>query len=53
MKQRTKVTDWPEVKLNLNPQTKERLEALSDEQAVSVAHLIRVALDRVYRVKPF
>jgi hypothetical protein len=51
MKQRTKITDGPVVTANVSPQTKERLEALAAEQAVSVAHLVRVAIDKAYRHK--
>jgi len=51
MTQRTKITDWPEVKVNLNPQTLQRIEAAREERALSIAALIREALDRAYRHK--
>jgi hypothetical protein len=51
MTQRTKITDWPEVRANLNPQTLERIEDAAEQRALSVAALIREALDRAYRSK--
>jgi hypothetical protein len=51
MSERTKVTEWPEVRANINPQTLERIEAAREERALSVAALIREALDRAYRHK--
>jgi hypothetical protein len=46
---RTRVTDWPSVRLNLNPATLERIEAQAEQRALSVSAVIREALDRAYR----
>jgi hypothetical protein len=46
---RTQVTEWPAVRVTVNPETMERIEAYADRRAVSVSAVIREALDRVYR----
>jgi hypothetical protein len=47
MKQR--ITDWPIVRLNVNPATLERIEAQAEQRALSMAAVIREVLDRAYR----
>lgn len=46
---RTRITEWPVVQANINPRTLERIEAQAEQRALSVATLIREALDRAYR----
>jgi Ribbon-helix-helix protein, copG family len=47
MKQ-TRVSAWPKVHVNVSPATLTRIERLADQRALSVAALIREALDRYY-----
>jgi len=49
MRTRTRVTEWPMVRLNLNPATLDRIERTAEERALSVSAVIREALDRAYR----
>jgi hypothetical protein len=49
MRTRTRISDWPLVQANISPRTMERLEEVAEERALSVAALVREAVDRVYR----
>jgi hypothetical protein len=46
---KTRVTEWPAVRVNVDPRTLARIEASADRRALSVSAVIREALDRVYR----
>jgi hypothetical protein len=48
---RTRVTEWPVVRLNLSPRTLERIEAQAEDRGLSVAAIVREALDRAYRTE--
>jgi hypothetical protein len=51
MRTRTRVTEWPMVRLNVNPRTLESIEAQAEERALSVSAVIRETLDRAYRTE--
>ena len=46
---KTRVTEWPSVRLTVNPDTMARIEDCADRRALSVSAVIREALDRAYR----
>jgi hypothetical protein len=46
---RTRITDWPVVQVNVNPQTLEVMERQAEQRALSVSAVIREALDAAYR----
>ena len=48
---RTRISEWPAVKVNLNPATLEVIEERAEERALSVAALVREAVDRAYGPK--
>ena len=48
MTQRTKITDWPEVRVNVNPQTLERIEAERERRALSRADIVREVLAKAF-----
>jgi hypothetical protein len=48
---RTRISEWPTGRLNVNPATLERIEATAEQRALSVSAVIREALDRAYRSK--
>ena len=48
MPKRTRISEWPTVRLNVNPATLERIERTAEQRALSVAAIVREALDRVY-----
>jgi hypothetical protein len=56
MKRATRITEWPAVRVNVDPRTLERIELYAERRALSVSAVIREALDRTYRpealVKP-
>jgi hypothetical protein len=49
MKQRTKVIDWPMVHVNVNPAVLDRIEDAAERRALSVAAVVREALDASFR----
>ena len=49
MKQRTRISEWPAIRVNLNPATLDRIEQTAEQRALSVSAVIREALDRAYR----
>lgn len=49
---RTRITEWPTVRTTVNPRTLEALQAEAEERALSVAAVIREALDRAY-LRPY
>jgi hypothetical protein len=48
---RTRISEWPRVRLTVNPRTLERIQARAEERALPVAAVIREALDRAYRTE--
>jgi hypothetical protein len=46
---RTRVTEWPKVRLTVNPATLEALEVEAEARALPVSAVIRETLDRAYR----
>jgi hypothetical protein len=46
---RARITEWPAVRVNVSPETLERIEAQAERRALSVSAVIREALDRAYR----
>jgi acetolactate synthase regulatory subunit len=48
MKQ-TKISEWPTVKVNVNPATLEQIAAQAERRGFSVAAVVREALDKAYR----
>jgi Ribbon-helix-helix protein, copG family len=44
----TRVSEWPKVHVNVSPATLARIERMADQRALSVAAVIREALDRAY-----
>ena len=46
---KTRVSERPAVRVNVDPRTLERIEAPADRRALSVSAVIREALDRIYR----
>ena len=48
MSERTMVSDWPEVKANVNPDTYERMNAEIARTGLSRADLVRQALESAY-----
>jgi hypothetical protein len=49
---RTRVTEWPAIRVNVNPLTLEQLQAQAEARALSVAALVREAVDRAYGPRP-
>jgi Ribbon-helix-helix protein, copG family len=48
---RTRISEWPAVRVSLNPRTLERIEAVAEQRSLSVSAVIREALDRAYRTE--
>jgi hypothetical protein len=46
---RARISEWPAVRVNVDPRTLERIEKYADRRALSVSAVIREALDRAYR----
>jgi hypothetical protein len=46
---RARISEWPAVRVNVDPRTLERIELQAERRALSVSAVIREALDRVYR----
>jgi hypothetical protein len=45
---RTRISEWPRIRLTVNPATLEALNAEAEQRALSVAAVVREALDRTY-----
>jgi hypothetical protein len=45
---RTRISEWPSVRVTLNPRTLERIAAQAEQRALSVAALVREAVERTY-----
>jgi Ribbon-helix-helix protein, copG family len=45
---RRRISDWPEIRVNVNPRTLERIEAQAEQRALPMSVVIREALDRYY-----
>jgi hypothetical protein len=48
-KPRTRISEWPTVRVTVNPTTFEALESEAEERALPVSALVREALDRAVR----
>jgi hypothetical protein len=46
MKRTTRVSDFPTIRVAVNPRTLEALEAEAEERALPVSAIVREALDR-------
>jgi hypothetical protein len=45
---RTRISEWPKVRVTVDPRTLERIEDVAERRALSVAAVVREALDQVY-----
>jgi hypothetical protein len=45
---RRRISDFPAIRVHLNPRTLERIEAQAEQRALSVSAVIRETLDRVH-----
>jgi hypothetical protein len=45
---RARVSEWPTIRVNVNPSVLERMEREAEARALSVAAVVREALDRSY-----
>jgi hypothetical protein len=48
---RTLISQWPSIRVTVNPRTLERIEDTAERRSLSVAALVREALDRAYRAE--
>jgi hypothetical protein len=48
MKRATRISEWPAVRVNVDPRTLERIEKYADRRALSVSAVIREALARSF-----
>ena len=46
---KTRISEWPEVRAFVHPDTKANLQAHAEDRALDVADLVREALDKAYR----
>jgi Ribbon-helix-helix protein, copG family len=46
---RTLISQWPSIRVTVNPRTLERIEARAEERALSVSAVVREALDQMYQ----
>lgn len=46
---RTRISEWPRVRVSVNPQTLERVSTAADLRGLSVSAVIREALDQAYK----
>jgi hypothetical protein len=46
---RTRISDFPTIRVSVNPRTLEALEAEAEERALPVSAIVREALDRAVR----
>jgi hypothetical protein len=46
-----RISEWPSVRVNLNPLTLDRIEEAAERRSLSVAAVVREALDRAYRTE--
>jgi Ribbon-helix-helix protein, copG family len=46
---RTRISEWPRVRVTVNPRTLERIQARAEARALSVAAVVREALDQAYQ----
>ena len=46
-----RISEWPSLRVNLHPRTLERIEDAAERRSLSVAAIVREALDRVYRTE--
>jgi hypothetical protein len=51
MKRKTLVSQWPSIRVTVNPRTLERIEDTAERRSLSVAAIVREALDRAYRTE--
>lgn len=49
---RTRISEWPAVRVNVNPSTLDRIEQSAESRALSVAALIREAIAEKYDERP-
>jgi hypothetical protein len=48
---RTLISQWPSIRVTVNPRTLDRIEDAAERRAISVAAVVREALDRAYRTE--
>jgi hypothetical protein len=48
---RTLISQWPSIRVTVNPRTLDRIEEAAERRSLSVAAVVREALDRVYRTE--
>jgi hypothetical protein len=46
---KTRISEWPKVRVTVNPRTLEALETEAEERALPVSAIVREALDRAVR----
>jgi hypothetical protein len=45
----TRISEWPRVRVTVNPRTLERIQARAEARALPVAAVVREALDQMYQ----
>jgi len=46
---RTRISEWPKVRVTVNPRTLQRIEAEAEQRSLSVAAVVREALEDSFR----
>jgi hypothetical protein len=48
---RTLISQWPSIRVTVNPRTLDRIEDAAERRSLSVSAVVREALDRAYRTE--
>jgi hypothetical protein len=48
---RTLISQWPSIRVTVNPRTLDRIEEVAERRSLSIAAVVREALDRAYRTE--